>query len=59
MATALWSRQTILRTDETRLPEWSGKLGGVCGVSFGRAGDLGQVSLRACDGLAVLRLQRI
>jgi len=32
--TVLWSHYLILRSDETWLPEWSGKLGGVerCGV---------------------------
>ena len=41
--TALWSHHSILRSDETWLPEWSGKLGGVerCavwsrGVSWGK-----------------------
>jgi hypothetical protein len=29
MATALWSCQSILVSDETWLPEWSGNLGGV------------------------------
>src|ERR1017187_2588577 len=41
-STPLWSHHSILRSDETWLPEWSGKLGGVelCavrsrGVSWG------------------------
>jgi hypothetical protein len=29
MATVLWSRHPILRSDETWLPEWSGNLGRV------------------------------
>jgi len=29
MATALWSGHSIPRSDETLLPEWSGRLGGV------------------------------
>jgi hypothetical protein len=42
-STLLWSHHTILRSDETWLSEWSGKLGGVqrCavrsrGVSWGK-----------------------
>ena len=37
--TALWSHYSILRSDETWLPEWSGKLGGVkrCAVRSRRA----------------------
>jgi hypothetical protein len=42
-STPLWSHHSILRSDETWLPEWSGNLGGVqrCavrsrGVSWGK-----------------------
>src|ERR1017187_1312667 len=37
-STPLWSHHTILRRDETWLPEWSGKLGEWSGVPSGRAG---------------------
>jgi hypothetical protein len=48
MATALWSDQSILRSDETWLPEWSGNLGGVQRWHSSVAwGDLGQASLSA------------
>jgi hypothetical protein len=47
MATALWSGQSILRSDETWLLEWSGTWAEYNGVPFGRAGDLGQTSLSA------------
>jgi hypothetical protein len=46
MATVLWSRHPILRSDETWLPEWSSKLGveQQCAVRS-RGGVLGQASL--------------
>src|ERR1019366_4151367 len=45
-STALWSHQSILRSDETWLPEWSGNLGGVQRWrSSVASGVLGQASL--------------
>jgi hypothetical protein len=47
-ATPLWSHHSILRRDETWLPEWSGKLGGVPRWrSSVTRGVLGQASLSA------------
>src|ERR1022692_1949122 len=41
MATVLWSCQSIVRSDETWLPEWSGKLGGVQRCAVRSRGSLG------------------
>jgi hypothetical protein len=47
-STPLWSHQSILRSDETWLPEWSGNLGGVQRWRSSVAwGVLGQASLPA------------
>ena len=39
--TVLWSHQSIPRSHETWLPEWSGKMGEVERCAFGRGGCLG------------------
>jgi hypothetical protein len=47
-STAPWSHHSILRSDETWLPEWSGNLGGVQRWRSSIAwGVLGQASLSA------------
>jgi hypothetical protein len=46
-STPLWSHHTILLSDETWLPEWGGKLGGVQRWRSSVAGCLGQASLSA------------
>ena len=62
--TALWSRHSILRSDETWLPEWSGKLGGVkrCavrsrGVSWGKPVFRLTASSQLAESLARGRVQ--
>src|ERR1039458_6469848 len=46
-STPLWSHQSIPRSDETWLPEWSGKLGGVERCAVRSRGCLGQASFSA------------
>jgi hypothetical protein len=62
--TALWSHHSILRSDETWLPEWSGKLGVVqrCavrsrGVSWGKPVFLLTASSQLAESLARGRVQ--
>jgi len=62
--TPLWSHHSILRSDETWLPEWSGKLGGVkrCavrsrGVSSGKPVFRITASSQLAENLAQGRVQ--
>jgi len=46
-STLLCSRHSMLRSDKTWLPEWSGNMVECSVVPFGRVGVLGQASLSA------------
>jgi hypothetical protein len=64
MATALWSCHPVLRSDETWLPEWSGKLDGVKrwavrsrGLSWGKPVFRLTASSQLAESLARGRVQ--